>query len=247
VDVALENGMMIGCSPMYWVTRDEGDPYADDVIAHLWFDGDYVDRSQFAATYTLNDGAVIGSGQVKFGTNSFDTRYTGGGGIYSANAAGSGTHLSPGNDEFTVEFWYYEPAPGSAGNQYHFLFNNLANGHNFRIYAPSFKGDIAFDLQGGGPAGSVAVAQGWHHVALTRIGGTSYKLWLDGIEVQSKTNSVLNTGTHLSTTGNIYIGSGSTSSGTSFASYYSNFRFTKKCRYTATFSVPTAPFPDPVP
>ena len=226
----------------------EADPLAEFVIAHLWFNGDYTDRSQFAATYNTGTGTLLGTTHLKFdNTTSLDTRYTPGDNTFPANVAGSGTHLSPGNTEFTVEFWYYEPAIASSGNQYHFSFTNTANGHGFRIYSPNFKGDIAFDLQGGGPAGSVNVTRNaWHHVALTRSGGTSYTLWLDGVSVQTHTNSTLNTGTHLSSTCSITIGSGTTE-GSAFASEYTNFRFTRKCRYTAPFSVPTIQFPDPVP
>jgi Concanavalin A-like lectin/glucanases superfamily len=239
--------MTVGMGPAFWQIRDEGDPYADDVIAHLWFDGDYTDRSQFALGYVLQYGATFGSGQVKFGTQSLDNRfYTVFPGVYAAGCAGNGVNLSPGNVEFCVEFWYYEPPVGSSGNNGHFLFQNNSNLHVFRIYSPSFKGDIAFDVQGGPDSGPVSVTRSaWHHVALTRLNNT-YDMYIDGVKVKTVTNSVLNTGTHLSNSCSIYIGCHS-SIGSSFGWYVSNFRFTKKQRYSSNFSVPTAPFPDPVP
>jgi Concanavalin A-like lectin/glucanases superfamily len=237
--------MTVGMGPAFWRVPVEVDPYADDVIAHLWFDGDYTDRSQFAATYSQNDGVALASSPLKFGTKSLDTTYTPGANYYGANVSCAAAHLSPGNTEFTVEFWFYEPVLPANGNTHHFMFTNAANGHTFRIYSVSFKGDICFDVAGGPNSGSSSVSQGWHHVALTRL-NNAYDMWLDGSLAQSVTNSTMNTGTHGSGTYTIWVG-GASSPGSSYATFYSNFRFTKKRRYSAAFSVPTAPFPDPVP
>jgi Concanavalin A-like lectin/glucanases superfamily len=238
--------MTVGMGPAFWQIRDEGDPYADDVIAHLWFDGDIVDRSQFAATYSYGYGATLSASPVIFAAGtSLDTTYVSPGVTYAAYISGGGAHISPGNYEFTVEFWYYELGSPAPGNQYHFFFYNHANGHNFRIFSPGFKGNIAFDVAGGPASGTSSVSVGWHHIALTRL-GNNYDLWIDGGLAQSVTNSTMDTGTHNSGSYNVWIGAGS-SYGSAYASYYSNFRFTKKCRYTAAFPVPTAQFPDPVP
>ena len=238
---------MPGCSPMYWVTRDEGDPYADYVIAHLWFDGDIIDRSQFAATYSYANGATLSASRTIFGAGtSLDTTYATNPGLYyAAYVSGGGAHLSPGNYEFTIEFWYYEFGSGSGapGNQYHFSFYNQATGQTFRIYSPSFKGNIAFDLSGGPNSGISTVSAGWHYVACARLGNT-YEMWIDGVLAQTVTNSIMDMGTHNSGTYNIWIGSGSTY-GSAYATSYSNFRFTR--RYRDCSVIPTAPFPDPVP
>lgn len=226
---------------------EPSDAWASDVIAHLWFDGDMIDRSQFAATYSAVGGAVLSGTQTKFGSTSLDTTYydTPGSGYY-AGLTCSGTHLAPGN-EFTVEFWYWEPPPTTPGNQYHFQYFNTTTSQNFRIYSPNFGSEITFDTSGGGPSGNATSGgPAWHHVALTFYGSV-FDMYLDGVKVLTKTISgSIDFGSHLTTTGVIYIGSGS-SPATSFACYYSNFRFTKRRRYTTDFSVPTAPFPDPVP
>ena len=238
--------MTVGMGPAFWQIRDAGDPYADYVIAHLWFDGDTTDRSQFAATYTASGGGVLGSGQLKFGSTSWDSRYTGGGGLYDARIGAGGTHLSPNNSKCTIEFWYYEPSAGSGGNQGHFSFTNSSTGHVLRVYSPSFKGDIAMDMNGGGVTpGSVSVTRSaWHYVAITRD-GSAWEMWVDGVRVQTATNSTMNMGTHLSTTCVVDFASLSAANST-FASYYSNFRFTRDIVRDVSI-VPTAPFPDPVP
>jgi hypothetical protein len=71
-------------------------------------------------------------------------------------------------------------------------------------------------------------------------------MYLDGVLAQTVTNSTANFGTHNTGSYSIIFGS-STSPGGSYATYYSNFRFTRKQRYSAPFSVPTIQFPDPVP
>jgi Concanavalin A-like lectin/glucanases superfamily len=241
--------MTVGMGPAFWQIRDEGDPYADDVIAHLWFDNDYTDRSQFAATYTTSDGATLSSGQTKFGAaTSLDTSYVTAPDINAAEVGGSGSHLSPGDTEFTYEYWVYVPSVWTTTyNTYHWEWKNNSNGHNIRLYSPDFAtNSITFDVRTSSPGTATFTKDAWHHIAMTRQNGTDYTLWIDGVSVLTQTTSTLNMGTHNSGSYAMWIASGS-SYGGSLRAYWSNVRFTKKCRYTASFSVPTAPFPDPVP
>ena len=240
--------MTVGMGPAFWQIRDEGDPYADDVIAHLWFDGDVVDRSQFASTYSLSFGATLSSGQTKFGAaTSLNTSHITPPDVHAAEVTGGGAHLSPGNTEFTYEYWVDVPTawPTNTG-PFHWFWQRNSTVQIFRLYAPGDTNTITFDARAGSPGTATFTRDAWHHIAMTRRNSTDYTLWIDGVSVLTQTTSALDMGTHNSGSYSMWISSGS-SYGASLRAYMSNVRFTKKCRYTAAFSVPTAKFPDPVP
>jgi hypothetical protein len=75
------------------------------------------------------------------------------------------------------------------------------------------------------------------HVAVSRS-GTSLKMFFDGVQVASATDST-------SFTDNAYGVRIGGSSGYSFNGYIDDLRITKGyARYTANFTPPSAPFPD---
>lgn len=78
----------------------------------------------------------------------------------------------------------------------------------------------------------------WTHIAVTRTGANTWKLWVGGALEATAINA-----TALSTSSSCYIGSGATST-TYFSGHISNYRYTLGAgRYFADFTVPSAPFP----
>lgn len=93
-------------------------------------------------------------------------------------------------------------------------------------------------------SGSFSFSTGtWYHVAATREGDT-WKIWVDGTEQGSKTDSrTLPTQSDLLI--NVMDGANPAQSRPTFAldGYIHDLRITKACRYTGTFTPPTVPFP----
>lgn len=80
----------------------------------------------------------------------------------------------------------------------------------------------------------------WHHVAISRSGDT-WRYFVDGVQVYTHTTSItLNTPTN-----DTQVGKFASSSSQGFLGYIGGVRITKGTgRYTTTFSVPAADFPD---
>lgn len=77
----------------------------------------------------------------------------------------------------------------------------------------------------------------WYHVAVTRDGSGRIDIWLDGVSVANTTSSVSPAGAPA-----YNIGGHGGSEG--FRGYIDNVRITEGvCRYTATFTPPSRPFP----
>ena len=80
----------------------------------------------------------------------------------------------------------------------------------------------------------------WHHVAFTKTGGSTYtlKIYLDGTEVQSSTDTNADT-----LVGDMYIGSIHSTSG-GFPGFMDEVRISNTVRYTGTFTPSTTAFKD---
>ena len=147
------------------------------------------------------------------------------------SAAGN-TAFDFGTGDFTVEAWVYLPATqtqfaviacqASTGNAWYLSFGT-GNTVTFSNYATSYI------------TSSSAVSNNtWSHVAVSRS-GTSLKMFINGAEVGSATNSV-----SLGVTANLFVGFNSATQ--YFNGYLSNFRIVKGTAvYTANFTPPTAP------
>lgn len=215
-----------------------GDPYFANVVALLHGNGadtstTIIDDSASGKTYTANGNAQIDTAQSKFGGASmlFD---------------GTGDYISTphhadhefGTGDFTVECWV--------------RFNSLAGGpcmiSNYQSAADGWSlftdgsAKLVFNCTGDGvdAQGVTTLTTGvWYHVAASRTGST-LKLFLDGVEEDSVTNSALITCTVPMTIGRLG----------SFAGLYLNgwiddVRITKGVgRYTAGFTPPAVEFPD---
>jgi len=89
----------------------------------------------------------------------------------------------------------------------------------------------------GTAAGTIAVDT-WYHVAASRE-GTSLRVFIDGVLVNTSTNS------NNMNFGRLRVGSNGSNTGEWFHGWMDELRITKGvARYTANFTAPTAPFPD---
>ena len=151
-------------------------------------------------------------------------------------------HFPVGTD-FTLELWMRPTQLASnmgvlAGN------HNYPNAGSFTIQMGT-TGAIGITF-GSGPTfifsttGIIAI-DNWYHVAVTRS-STTVRVFVNGVQVASGTyNGVLNAA---QTFNIISVGKGIAADNPSFKGYIQEARITKGvARYTAGFSVPTAPFP----
>ena len=187
------------------------------------------DSSGSPKTVTAVGNAQISTAQSKFGGASiaFD-----GTGDWLRIANGSWFNF---NADFTLECWFYQLSSKVAS-----IFSLApAAGSGFGIGpSPSGGGTLWFwnntaQIQ----TSSVFSYNTWNHFAAVRTANVA-SLYLNGVSVGSYTESK----TFLSTS-DMYIGGDEFSQ--SFNGYIDDLRITKGvARYTATFTPPTAPFPD---
>ena len=214
-----------------------GDPYWSSVVALLPMDG-----TNGSTTFTDIKGgtwtptsATISTTQSKFGGAS---AYFGA----SSQAKIVGPAFPYGSSNWTVEFFYYYTGvePSSAT----FFDMTAISGGTDTVQFNSAE-VIGVYLKPGGTQMSFASSplgwthNSWHHVAVTRNGST-VTLWCDGVSAGTMTVSG-----SLATSNAFWINNqnfGTTHYST--MSYIDEFRVTVGvCRYTTTFSPPTAPFP----
>jgi len=218
------------------------DPFFSDVSLLLPCDGSngsttFTDISSNALSVTANGDAQIDTTTVKFGTGS--AKFDGSGDYLSVND----NSLAFDTGDFTIECWFYRNStaefqgllatnPGTSTN----TFQLGAGSANFG----SSSASIAF-LIGGATnfvvfSGSLNNSQ-WYHVAVTRA-GTTVRLFVDGSEVDSGTNS------NDLTAQNLLVGV-NRGENNFFNGFVDDVRITKGvARYTSNFTPPTAAFPD---
>jgi hypothetical protein len=180
---------------------------------------------------SANGNAQIDTAQFKFGGASmlFD-----GTGDFWAMANHADMNF-PG--DFTIEAWIRFASVAAdaviCGN-----YQNSTNGWTLQLYL----GKLCFFATGDGvdSQGTTTVsANTWYHVAVSRTGST-LKLFLDGVQEDSDTNSA-----SLTSTANFCVGRTGSVAGAYMNGWIDDLRITKGVgRYTGTFSVPAAAFPN---
>jgi hypothetical protein len=156
--------------------------------------------------------------------------------------------LEIGDDDFTLEFWLYPTAyPAGASPQFNSLLYSTrgtpAQAGFIAVMNPAGKlatfissNTSSWDISTGTLFTTSAIPLNqWTHVALTRS-GTTYRGFFNGVLEVTETLS----GTPSTGTGGMFIG-GDTS-GERFVGYMDDVRFTKVCRWTSTFTPPTATY-----
>ena len=149
-----------------------------------------------------------------------------------------------GAGDFTVEYWtnitstansqMFGLLPGSGA--YCGWVTGLTSGKVI-AYASTTGGAWEVALNG---ATSVSTGT-WYHVAFTRSGNT-FTLWLNGV---SDATATVSGGLYVHNGDQLTIG-GTTNNVSMFTGYLDDLRITKgACRYTGTFTPPTAELPNP--
>jgi len=217
-------------SPYY----DPSDPYWSSVSLLLHMDGTngsttFDDSSDNAYSLSSFGGAAIDTAQAKFGVSSagFD------GSNCEITLPASSTPLNIGTGDFTIDVWIRINATGSQRN----IFTpqgKFAEGIHVRT-----DQTVGWWKDGAGlilvSTSSLASAT-WHLISVQRSGSTM-KLFIDGIEEDSVTNTK-----SYNFSG---WGIGEAYYNTDFDGWLDDFRITKGvARYSADFSPPTSPFPD---
>ena len=197
-------------------------------------------------TVTPNGNAHIHTGEKKFGSASC---LLDGNSDYLSVTYGSSLSLISG--DFTIECWIYPIAltaanmeiinkdgvSGTSYAQYDFAINSsgkliafLGNGNGVSPSGQSF-----------GPSGTTVTTGAWHHVALVKTGSVCMG-FLDGVQEWTTTiTATMYEGSKALLIG-YQTGVGATAY---FNGYIDDIRITKGvARYTATFTPPTAAFPD---
>jgi hypothetical protein len=183
--------------------------------------------------------AQISTSVFKYGTGSMKFDGTG---DYLNTSPANQAAFAFGSGDFTIEMWVYAATTGTTKGLYDSRPSGTNGAYAF-IYLDS-SNVISYLINSGGGTitGTALSVSTWYHVAVARS-GTSTKLFLNGVQVGSTltdSNTYLNAGTSRP-----FIGANASSLGSYFNGYIDDLRVTKGiARYTATFTPPTAAFPN---
>lgn len=171
--------------------------------------------------------AAVSSVQKKFGTGSL---YLDGSSHFQYTEQSS-TFI--GSGDFTVELWVYKTANTVARL---FTSNSSFFIQDFSFNKTGLWWSFPETLLGEVPSLPLNT---WIHVAVTRQGNT-FRLFINGVQSLTVTSSLT-----IATPGIGYIGTANTGTSEFFNGYIDEFRLTKGvARYTASFTVPDAPYPN---
>lgn len=192
----------------------------------------FPDDSNNALTWTSNNGAVVETSLVKFGTGALNPNNAGGGFLRSPFVPGGPLDIAGG--DFTLEFWFRAPNTSSLLGLLNY--GNALSSQGFRIYVNSGGITVQCLLTGwnslGGPFN--IEANTWYHLAVVRKGSEG-KCFLNGFN--NNAQSMLGAPT---ITGNVDIG---TNQFGSFDGVIDEWRLTKGvARYWNNFMPPQQPF-----
>jgi len=172
--------------------------------------------------FSLVSGAAVSATQAKFGSQSLLLD-----GVDDHLASTSSYDLS--TDDFTVETWFYQDTSISGGTIFSLNDAPLLTISSTNIFL-SYSGGTWINVAHG------LTADTWHHIALSREGDV-FRVFVDGTELNERDVSPFTVG---STSGTVYVGRNSGGSNP-LGAYLDDFRFSDVCRYTESFTAPTAP------
>jgi hypothetical protein len=209
-----------------------GDPYYSAVSLLLPMDGTngsttFTDSSLNGLTVTAVGNTQISTSQSKYGGAS---AYFDGTGDYlsltGGMPSGSGT-------AFTIECWIRLDA-----FSFYRSITRTAGGLDILVRP---DGSISCDQTSvtsiASSAAGVIIADTWYHVAVTRDTSNNYKLFINGTQMGSGTNS-------FSVTAATTIGYSAAGPTSYFKGYIDDFRATNALRYTSAFTPPTQAHPN---
>lgn len=226
---------MFTCGPVL-LAGNIHDPYWTSVTSLLHFDGTNGSTTftdQKANTWTAHGTAALSNVQSKFGGTS---------GLFNSTSnfidtpAAAGFNF--GNSDFTLEFWGY--LTSLTGFQTPMDYGYTTAG---AILLQSGSGDGKINLYLNGSVvctESTAASTGtWNFYEINRS-GTTARIFRNGVQTASGTNS-----SSLSSTQTFKIGGTSNGGGHAWNGYIDETRITKGvARHTSNYSIPTGPFPN---
>lgn len=205
------------------------DPFFANVVSLLHFNGNdggvtFTDNAPSPLTYSTSNAVstFVSTAQSKFG------------GASAATTNSTRLNFSSSSDfavgqVFTCELWVYPTSQQSK-----WLINNSLNGFQFGHQNSTSWGVAENGVAWRLTTTTLPTLNAWNHVAVSRNSSNVMKLFLNGAEVASATVTTAFTGAG---TCSIFEMSG----------YCDELRLTKGvCRYTGSFTAPTAAFPDDV-
>lgn len=227
-----------------WPLSPQPDPYFENVVALMHFDGTnggqnntFLDSSTNAFTITRNGNPTQGSFSPFSRADGGFSNYFDGTGDYLT--VSNNTALGMGTGDFTVEFWLYQ----TAFSNYRQILDVLdGNSAGRLILWVGSTGEI-INLGSSGvarhsSAAGAVVANAWTHIALVRSSGVT-KFYSNGVQSGS---SYTDGNNYTCTTGSVFIGINSDGSSYPYQGYISNFRMVKGTAvYTGAFTPPTTP------
>ena len=221
-----------------WPSTPATDPNFANVSLLLHADGtngstSFTDFSSNAHTITVYGDAQVTTTSPKFGTGALLLDGTG-----DCLSAPSHTSLTFGTGDLTIEAWvrfdtisatqYIFSQRDTSGISLNLFWDGT--GARLNIFYPS--GNTTTE-----PSYLIA-ADTYYHLAVTRS-GTTFKMWVNGVERASSTRI------EDALSGTSIIGARDSSGTTPLDGRIDDLRITKGvARYTATFTPPTAAFPD---
>jgi len=213
------------------------DPYFSSVSLLLHMDGSngsttFTDSSSNAFSATVSGNAQISTTNPKFGTGagSFD-----GNGDYVTFANNAAFNFGTG--DFTVESWFNGTGTilgkWGSGNQVAYVLIISSTQINFSVgSAGVYSTGFLFN--------TTISSNTWYHVAITRS-GTTLRCFLNGTQIGTDQTSSQN----LTSTATVDIGVTKSNLSSYFNGSIDDVRLTKGvARYTASFTAPSAAFPD---
>ena len=242
--------MLIMTDP-FDITSTERDPYFNNVSILLKGDGangstSILDSSLSPKTMTAVGNASISTAESKFGWSSF--AFDGSGDYLVGTAAQHDAYNFPG--DFTIECWYY--ANSLIPEQRYAIAGKWEEKHFSWLFFIE-QGSLSFATGSAGAYGFVHTANTtintgtWYHTAASRS-GTQLRLFLNGnlLYTATETRNLTSSDTSFLHIGVNQDGLPSNSSILFYADgYIDEFRITKGvCRYTASFTPRTLPFPN---
>lgn len=227
VAVAKDAGGIQVASPLQIQVRGSGDPYWANVASLMYFNGTngsttFTDEVS-GVTWTSSGGAQISTAQSKFGGSSLLIGATG---ILHTAAA-----IAALGAAYTIEGWVY--VPNTAGGIF------VENGSAWPNYFIQGSGGTQYSNGSGWiySSGTTIAANTWTHIAISATDANHLYSFINGVLVGTGT-------TGSAAAYNLYIGQNS-SGAQQCNGYIDCVRITAGIgRYTASFTPPTAPFPN---
>jgi hypothetical protein len=239
--IKLKRRMGLAMSPLTHNPRNV-DPYISSVKFLGHFDGSdasttFTDSSSSAHAITANGNAQLDTAQFKFGSASLLLDGTD---DYAKCVDSADFNMQTAGD-WTVEAWIRPNTVTGVHAILHFNHELSATNRGLHVYTNGTAVNVDNGVTASGLSGGTVSTGVWYHVAVTRLSGTIY-VWLDGTQIDTEAaqdygdgDSVLLIGRHSESTDGLY-----------FNGWIDDVRVTKGvARYTANFTRPSEPFPNP--